>query len=59
MNEAGKIVATTMSDSDGLFVFEDLPLGTYTLVAAGHGPAAVPVQVKDGRAVDADVTLTA
>jgi hypothetical protein len=59
MNEAGKIVATTMSDSDGSFTFGDLALGTYTLVAAGHGPAAVPVQVTNGRAADADVTLTA
>jgi uncharacterized protein YfaS (alpha-2-macroglobulin family) len=59
MNEAGRIIATTMSDSDGLFAFGDLPLGTYTLVAAGHGPAAVPVQIKGGVAVDADVTLTA
>lgn len=59
MNGEGKIVATTMSDTRGSFAFGDLPLGTYTLVAAGHGPAAVPVLVKDGRAADADVTLTA
>lgn len=59
MNEEGKIVATTMSGADGSFIFGDLTLGTYTLVAAGHGPAAVPVQIKDGMAVDADVTLTA
>jgi uncharacterized protein YfaS (alpha-2-macroglobulin family) len=59
MNEEGKIVATTMSGADGAFVLEDLALGTYTLVAAGHGPAAVPVLVKDGLAVDADITLTA
>jgi Carboxypeptidase regulatory-like domain len=59
MNEAGRIVATTMSDSGGLFAFDDLPLGNYTLVAAGHGPAAVPVHIKDGGAVEADVTLTA
>jgi hypothetical protein len=59
MNGDGKIVATTMSDANGLFAFADLALGTYTLVAAGHGPAAVPVQIKDGRAADVDVTLTA
>jgi hypothetical protein len=58
MNEAGKIVATTMSDAGGSFAFEDLALGNYTLVAAGHGPAAVSVEVKDGRAADADITLT-
>jgi hypothetical protein len=59
MNEEGKIVATAMSDAGGAFAFDDLALGNYTLVAAGHGPAAVPVQIKDGQAVDADVTLTA
>jgi hypothetical protein len=59
MNEAGKIVATAMSAPDGSFTFGDLALGTYTLVAAGHGPAAVPVQITNGRAADADVTLTA
>lgn len=59
MDDAGKIVATAVSDASGVFAFADLPLGTYTLVAAGHGPAAVPVQIKDGRPADADVTLTA
>jgi hypothetical protein len=59
MNDAGKIVATTVSDADGTFAFGDLPLGTYTLVAAGHGPAAVPVQIKDGRPAEADITLSA
>jgi hypothetical protein len=59
MNADGKIVATTTSGAGGSFSFRDLALGTYTLVAAGHGPAAVPVLVKDGMAADADVTLTA
>jgi hypothetical protein len=59
MNADGKIVATTTSGTGGSFSFRDLALGTYTLVAAGHGPAAVPVLVKDGMAADADVTLTA
>ncbi|MCW2947160.1 MAG: transporter [Actinoallomurus sp.] len=59
MNDAGKIVANTVSEADGSFAFGDLPLGNYTLIAAGHGPAAVPVQIKDGRPAEADVTLTA
>jgi hypothetical protein len=58
MDQAGKIVATAVSDTDGTFRFGDLPLGGYTLVAAGHGPAAIPVQIKDGRPTEADVTLT-
>lgn len=59
MNDAGKVIATGLSDSDGHFSFGDLPLGMYTLIAAGHGPAAVPVQIRDGRSIEADVTLTA
>lgn len=59
MNEHGKIVATTVSDAGGSFAFGDLPLGTYTLVAAGYGPAAVPVLIKNGRTADTDITLTA
>ncbi len=59
MNDFGKVIATAVSDVDGLFAFADLPLGTYTLVAAGHGPAAVPIQIKDGRPTEADVTLNA
>jgi len=59
MNAQGKIVAATTSGADGSFSFRDLALGTYTLVAAGHGPAAVPVLVRDGLTADADVTLTA
>jgi uncharacterized protein YfaS (alpha-2-macroglobulin family) len=59
MNDVGKIVATAVSDLNGTFAFADLPLGTYTLVAAGHGPAAVPVQIREGRPTEADITLTA
>lgn len=54
---AGTVVATTVSDPDGIFSFEDLPPGRYTVQAAGYAPAAVPVQVEDGRPVDVDVTL--
>lgn len=54
---AGNIVATAVSDADGIFSFDDLPPGRYMVQAAGYGPAAVPVQVEDGRPVDVDVTL--
>ncbi|MCO6005090.1 carboxypeptidase regulatory-like domain-containing protein [Actinoallomurus purpureus] len=59
MDQTGSIVGTTVSGVDGAFSFGDLEPTTYTLVAAGHGPAAVPVQITGGRAVEADVTLTA
>jgi uncharacterized protein YfaS (alpha-2-macroglobulin family) len=59
MSDSGKIVATAVSDADGAFSFDDLPLGAYMLVAAGHSPVATPIQIKDGRSIEADVTLTA
>lgn len=59
MDEAGRIVATAVSGANGEFGFGDLAPGTYTLVAAGHGPAAVPIQIVGGRPAEADVTLTA
>lgn len=59
MDDRGKIVGTAVSEPDGTFDFGDLPPGTYTLVASGLGPAAVPVQITGGDPVDADVTLTA
>ncbi|MFL6053540.1 MAG: collagen binding domain-containing protein [Actinoallomurus sp.] len=59
MDQAGSLVGTTESGADGEFSFDDLEPGTYAVVAAGHGPAAVPVQIIGGRPVEADVTLTA
>ncbi|GAA4627353.1 hypothetical protein GCM10023196_039180 [Actinoallomurus vinaceus] len=59
MDEAGSIVGTAVSGVNGEFSFGDLDPGTYALVAAGHGPAAVPVQITGGRSIETDVTLTA
>jgi Carboxypeptidase regulatory-like domain len=59
MNETGRIIGTAVSGAGGEFSFDDLEPGTYTVVAAGHGPAALPVQIIGGRAAEADVTLTA
>lgn len=59
MDEAGAIAGTAVSGADGEFFFGDLVPGTYTLVASGYGPAAVPVHIAGGGSAEADVTLSA
>jgi uncharacterized surface anchored protein len=56
-NPAGNTVATTVTEADGIFFFDDLSPGTYTVVAAGYGPAAVPVRIEGGRPAEVDVRL--
>ncbi|MFG1998855.1 MFS transporter [Spirillospora sp. NPDC048911] len=43
----GEVVGTARTEPDGGFTFKDVVAGTYTLAvsAAGHRPAAAPVQV--------------
>ncbi len=47
-DETGEVVATTVSGHDGTYRISGLPDGNYTLVAAGHRPATVRVQVGPG-----------
>lgn len=54
----GTTVATSVTETDGVFLFEDLPPGKYTVVTAGYGPAAVPILVEGDRVAEVDVTLT-
>jgi EmrB/QacA subfamily drug resistance transporter len=55
----GAVVASTVTDADGGFVFEDLPGGTYTLTASGYAPVATVVQVGAGGVTETDVRFPA
>jgi EmrB/QacA subfamily drug resistance transporter len=50
-NVQGEVVATGMTGADGAYAFPEVVPGTYTVAvsAAGHRPAAVPVEVGEDR----------
>ncbi len=56
-DETGEVVATTVSGPDGSYRITGLPDGNYTLVAAGHRPATVRVQVGSGEPAIVRVAL--
>ena len=53
----GTVVGSTVTGTDGTFVFEDLAEGTYTLTASGYAPVAQVVQVAPGTEASAAVQL--
>jgi uncharacterized protein YfaS (alpha-2-macroglobulin family) len=57
LDEAGQVVADASTDASGTFSFPDLQPGEYTLVTMGYSPAAVSVQVVDGKPSRADITV--
>jgi hypothetical protein len=57
LDGAGHVVAEGSTDPGGAFAFTDLQPGQYTLVTTGYPPAAVSVQVVDGRPARADITV--
>ena len=52
-NKNGDVIATTLTDSMGDYVFYDLPAGTYTVTETNLGD--VPLDVKDVDGGDANV----
>ncbi len=57
-NEVGTEVAATTAGPDGSFTFSDVPSGRYTLVAGGYRPGVATLPGGNGRARQADITLT-
>lgn len=47
VDDAGQVVATTVTGPDGDYLFDDLGAGRYTLTAAGYAPVALEVLVEE------------
>ncbi|MFX4292379.1 MSCRAMM family protein [Streptomyces bohaiensis] len=54
----GDVAATTVTGSDGCFVFADLAPGEYTVVAAGYPPAATGLRLAGGEQGERDLRLS-
>jgi uncharacterized protein YfaS (alpha-2-macroglobulin family) len=53
----GTVVASVLSGDDGAFVFEDLHIGSYTLIATGYPPVATDVHLNAAQAPETVLTL--
>lgn len=56
-DESGEVVATTVTGPDGGYRLTGLADGHYTLVAAGHRPATVTVQIGSAEPATVRVAL--
>ncbi|MGW1950864.1 carboxypeptidase regulatory-like domain-containing protein, partial [Streptomyces sp. NPDC001940] len=57
LDAAGNTVATTVTDAQGAYAFDDLDTGDYTVIASGYAPQAVALLVSGEGEEDADVNL--
>jgi EmrB/QacA subfamily drug resistance transporter len=57
VDEAGNVLATTITGEKGEYVFEDVLAGDYSLVASGFAPVAAGVRVAAGAHVERDLLL--
>ncbi|WP_330279259.1 MFS transporter [Streptomyces sp. NBC_00056] len=57
LDAAGNTVATTITDANGAYAFNDLDTGDYTVIASGYAPQAVPLLVSGEGEKEADVNL--
>jgi EmrB/QacA subfamily drug resistance transporter len=53
----GRTVSATTTGPDGRYSVENLPLGSYTVIASGYPPAASRIHVTAGQPVSHDVQL--
>ncbi|MCX3061648.1 MFS transporter [Streptomyces beihaiensis] len=58
LDAAGNTIASTVTGPDGVYVFNDLDTGEYTVIAGGYAPNAVPMRVDGEGKHDADVDLS-
>lgn len=57
VDDAGVVVSTVVTGSDGRYEVTDLRPGEHTVVATGFAPTATRVDVTGGRSEDVDVAL--
>ncbi|MEU6175740.1 carboxypeptidase regulatory-like domain-containing protein [Streptantibioticus parmotrematis] len=57
LDGTGEVLATTVAARDGHYAFTDVAPGDYTVVAAGHAPAATAVRLAPGAAERFDPLL--
>ncbi|MCW0213207.1 MAG: MFS transporter [Pseudonocardia sp.] len=57
VDERGQVVGSAVTGCDGVFAFDDLPSGSYTLTASGYGPDVQVVPVPAGGTATVRVAL--
>ncbi|MFJ8827845.1 MFS transporter [Streptomyces sp. NPDC102467] len=58
LDAAGNTVGSTVTGADGVYAFNDLDTGEYTVIASGYAPHAMPLHVAGEGMRDADVDLS-
>jgi hypothetical protein len=57
VDNAGNVIATITTGTDGRYAFSDLDAGTYTVIATGYPPKASELTVSGGGVDDHDIEL--
>jgi EmrB/QacA subfamily drug resistance transporter len=57
LDSEGRTVGSAITDADGEFLFEDLPAGAYTVIAAGYAPVAAEVHLAFGTPTETVITM--
>ncbi|MEV6792199.1 MFS transporter [Streptomyces sp. NPDC051320] len=58
LDAAGNTVGSTVTVADGVYTFNDLDTGAYTVVASGYAPIAIPLLVDSEGGHDVDLDLS-
>jgi uncharacterized surface anchored protein len=59
LDEDGNVLGSRRTGPDGGYAFDDLPEGSYTVIASGYAPVATGLTVTSGRDVELHVVLGA